>query len=198
MYKRQVKELPRYAHPAGVHIDIDEHPLYAKLIAGDAALRWYREAGLLSVRRTPGSAPRTSANPLSLLNYLDRMIRHRLKEHTRESIAIARNATMQMHRMWIFAWDHNACQPRRVAGIENRSRAQCAGVSPTLLSRVKRQFFTRRVSLQGLPVPRSIAQVWTARLPTPPVRWRVGQKHSGPIITAYALRDLSRACLHAQ
>lgn len=193
-----INELSRFAGPLRLHIDTDEHPIYATLITRDLALRWYQRAGLLTVGRTPGSAPRTPTNPLSFVNYLDRMIRHRLKEHTRESIAIARNATMQMHRMWIFAWDHNACQPRRVAGSERRSRAELAGVHPTLLWRIHREFFARRFSLKGLPAPRSIQLVWTGCLESPPVRWRVAQKHSGPHITAYAIQDLSRAYLHAQ
>lgn len=193
-----VNELPRYAGRRAVLIDTDEHPLYRSAIDRDAALRWYHSAGLLTVRRTPGSAPRTPANPLSILNYLDRMIRHRLKEHTRETIALARNATMQMHRMWIFAWDHNARQPRRVAHACRPSRAEQAGVSPTLLSRIKREFFRRRFDLFDLPLPLSMSAVWTAALVTPPVRWRVGQHAFGPRVPAFALRDLSRAYLHAQ
>lgn len=191
-----VNELARFAGPARVHIDTDEHPIYRAVIARDLALRWYRSAGLLSVRRTPGSAARTLDNPLFLMNYLDRMIRHRMKEHTRESIALGRNATCQMHRMWIFAWDHNTRQPLRVAGTENRSRAELAGVPVQLLARLKREFTTRRHSLRGLPVPESIRQVWAAELDSPPMRWRAGQKQRGPRVPAYARRDLSFAHPH--
>jgi len=191
-----VNELARFVGPARLHIDTDEHPLYAKAIVTDLALRWYRSAGLLSVRRTSGSAPRTTDNPLFLMNYLDRMIRHRLKEHTRESIAVARNATCQMHRMWIFAWDHNTRQPIRVGGTELRSRAELAGVPVQQLSRLKRQFTTRRQSLRGLPVPESMRKVWAAKLDSPPLRWRAGQQKRGPQIPAYARRDLSFAYHH--
>ena len=193
-----VHELGRFVSPAGVHIDTDEHPLYARVIATDLAMRWYREAGLLSVRRTPGSAPRTPGNPLSLMNYLDRMIRHRMKEHTRESIAVGRNATAQMQRMWLFAWDHNTRQPRRVGSTDQPSRAEAAGVSKLLLKRLRRQFTTRRCSLRGMMVPQSIRQVWTAALDSPPVRWRSAQKTRGAPVPAFALRDLSFAYPHGQ
>jgi len=193
-----VNELSRFTGPAGVHLDTDCHPLYARVIGTDLALNWYRAHRLLTVRRTAGTAPRTRANPLFFVNYIDRMIRHRMKEHTRESFAIARNATSQMHRMWIFAWDHNTRQPRRVAGGERRSRMEVAGLSPRLLGRVQREFTTRRVSLRGLAVPESITRVWMGRLAGPPVRWRVGQKTTGPVIPAFAKLDLLLAHPHAQ
>ena len=193
-----VNELGRFASPEGVHIDTDEHPLYAKVLATDLAMRWFRHTGRLSVRRTPGAAPRTPENPLFLMNYLDRMIRHRMKEHTRESIALGRNASAQMHRMWIFAWDHNTRQPRRVGTTGEPSRAEAAGVAPVVLNRLKREFTTRRCSLRSLAVPQSIRRVWTAELDSPPVRWRRAQKTRGPRVPAFALRDLSFAYPHVE
>ncbi len=37
-------------------------------------------------RMTPSTAPRTMLNPLFPVNYVDRLIRHRLRQHTREVI----------------------------------------------------------------------------------------------------------------
>ena len=192
-----VHELSRFASAYQLLIDTDEHPLYRQVIDSDLALRWYRTHHLLSLRRTSSKAPRTTRNPLFLMNYLDRMIRHRMKEHTRETIAFARNATMQMHRMWIFAWDHNCCQPMRVAARNDCSRAEHAGLPVGLLNRLKAEFYSRRVSLRGVSIPESMRMVWEAELETPPVRWRVGQKGRGPFIPAYALRDLRCAYPHA-
>jgi hypothetical protein len=192
-----VHELSRFASATHLLIDTDKHPLYPHAIGSDLALRWYRSLHLLSTRQTSSTAPRTTANPLFLMNYIDRMIRHRMKEHTRESIGFARNATMQMHRMWIFAWDHNCCQPRRVGLTHDCSRAQHAGLPKRLLSRLHREFYSRRVSLHSLPMPESMRQVWAGELDTPPVRWQVAQKSQGPAIAAYALRDLSCAYPHA-
>lgn len=192
-----VHELSRFASPHQLLLDTDKHPLYPRAIDSDLSLRWYRTHQLLSLRTTSSKAPRTTRNPLFLMNYLDRMIRHRMKEHTRETIAFARNATMQMHRMWIFAWDHNCCQPMRVGLKNDRSRAEHAGLPKRLLYRLKREFYSRRVSLRVVSVPESMRMVWAGELDTPPVRWRVGQKGRGPLIPAYALRDLRCAYPHA-
>ena len=185
-----VKELPLYHHHHRIHLDTDEHPIYRKLIDHDPVLRHLTALDRFTIRRTPGTAPRTTENPLFMVNYIDRMIRHRMKEHTRETIAIARNSTMQMHRMWIFAWDHNVRQPKRVRGTSSTSRAESAGVSRTLIRRVRREFYNRRYSMRSVPIPEPIARVWRCELESPPVRWKVGQKSVGPVIPGYALHDL--------
>ncbi len=188
-----VRELTRFARPVTLHIDIDEHPIYRQVIAADLALQWYRNAELLSVERTSSEAPRTLANPLFFVNYIDRMIRHRMKEHTRESIGLGRNATMQMHRMWIFAWDHNTRQPARVRRVGDPSRIEQAGVSATALRNVQHEYYSRRMSLRGIPIRESMRQVWLGQLESPPVRWKKGQKRRGPRIPEYAKLDLSFA-----
>jgi transposase-like protein len=188
-----VSELAGYGSGQPLRIDTDEHPLYPPAITCEPRLRWHRENQLVKHRRTPGSAPRTTSNPLFLMNYIDRMIRHRMKEHTRETIAIGRNSTYQMHRMWIFAHDHNLRQPKRVAPVGVETRIEQAGVPPGVIKRVTREFYSRRIAVAKLPVPESMRMVWQGRLETPPVRWRVGQKRFGPEITAFAELDLSRA-----
>jgi len=186
-------ELPRFSPLASMTIDFDEYPLYPKLLADDLALRWYASHQLLRIRRTPGGAARTTANPLFAVNYVDRMIRHRLKEHTRESIAIGRDSTMQMLRMWIFAWDHNVNQPHRVKPARAPSRAEAAGVAPSLLTVLTRGFYSRRVSLRSLVIPESMRRIWLSRLESPPTRRSITQFSSGPSVPAYALRDLACA-----
>jgi transposase-like protein len=189
-----VNELTRFAGPSPLRIDVDEHPIYEQVIAADLALDWYRKAKLLSVERTSGEAPRTVSNPLFFVNYIDRMIRHRMKEHTRKSIALGRNSTMQMHRMWIFAWDHNTRQPARVRRVGDPSRAEQAGVSAAALRSVQHEFYTRRMSLRGIPFRESMRQVWLGQLDSPPVRWKKRQKSHGPRIPEYARLDLRFAC----
>ncbi|MFW5848690.1 MAG: hypothetical protein ACOCXN_02860 [Spirochaetota bacterium] len=61
----------------------------------DAALGWYREAEMLKIEQTPSTSPRTIGSPLFPVNYLDRMIRHRVKEHPRESIRRVRRSQLQ-------------------------------------------------------------------------------------------------------
>jgi hypothetical protein len=188
-----IHELPRFTPAAGMSIDIDEHPLYPRLLAEDLALSWYESHQLLQVRRTPATAPRTTTNRLFAVNYVDRMIRHRLKEHTRQSIAIGRNATMQMLRMWLFAWDHNVTQPHRVKPKSDVCRAIRAGIDRSVIKALTTTFYTRRVSLRSLTVPESMRSVWLSVLDSPPLRWKTGQRVCGPSVPAYALRDLASA-----
>ena len=193
-----VNELPRFAAHHRICLDTDENPLYASVIGEDLAMRWYRRAGRLEVRRTPSTAARTTGNRLFAVNYVDRMIRHRMREHARESIAIGRNSTMQMLRMWIFAWDHNVRQPYRVNEPGCRCRAIEAGVSKRHLGSLTREFYTRRRVLRARPVPESMRRVWLSELEGPPVRWRAGQKRFGPLPTQYATADLAFADLQGQ
>jgi hypothetical protein len=185
-----VHELPRFASNRPMYIDIDENPMYTRAIDEDQAMRWADSCNRLSVHRTPGSAPRTTSHPLAFVNQVDAMIRHRVKEHTRESIAFGRNAVMQMHRMWVFAWDYNTRQPARVRRTGDRSRLEHAGVRPETLRGIRNVFYTRRLSLRFLPFPESIKRVWLGELESPPTRWRKGQKSHGPRITDYAISDL--------
>ena len=193
-----VNELPRFAGHHRITVDIDENPLYPSVIEGDIAMRWHREAGRLEVNRTPSTSPRTTGNPLFPVNYVDRIIRHRMKEHTRESIAVGRNSTMQMMRMWIFAWDHNVRQPYRVADPGSRCRAITAGVGERHLGRLRREFYSRRRSVRTLKIPESMRRVWVSELATPPVRWRKGQERSGPPVRRYAKADLALGDLHGR
>ena len=190
-----VTELWDYLRPLSpggllwVHSDCD--PLYRRLLRSHPVARHYRAAGQLFHQRTPATAPRTAANPLFAANYLDRLLRHRLREHTRETIAFARNATMQMHRAWLFAFDHNLRRPYRVKHPELGGHIEQGSVADTArLKKARRQFFTRRIQPGGYAVPESIRRVWLAELDTPPLRWRAGQTGSSVRIPAFARREL--------
>jgi len=181
--------------PAVIHTD--EHPLYRSLLATDAIAHHFRLLRLFEHHRTPGSAVRTVDNPLFPVNYVDRLLRHRLKEHTRESIAIGRHATMQMHRAWIFAYDHNCMREYRVKHPELGSHAEHSGITRAMVVKMNREFFVRRIVPRGAAVPQTILAVWMGRLPTPPLRWKVGQRGSSIHVPAYAVRDLLSANQHA-
>jgi len=186
---------PRYETPA--EIRTDEHPLYRALLTRDPLCAHFRAAGLFVHRRTPGTAVRSVENPLFPVNYVERLLRHRLKEHARETIAFGRNATMQMHRAWIFACDHNCRREYRVKRPQLGTHAEQAAVEPQVVDQVSRQFYVRRIRIPSIVVPQTIHRVWTAQVITPPVRWRVGQRKSPIKIPAYALRDLALAYQHA-
>jgi hypothetical protein len=171
-------------------IDTDEHPLYRARLLGDPVAQHLRRCGQLAHRRTPGSAPRTFANRLFAVNYIDRLLRHRMKEHTRESIAIGRNATLQMHRAWIFAFDHNCLREYRVRRPQLGRHGEQGSVERQVVRKLSREFFRQRIEVSGIEVPDTIRRVWLGRLDGPPVRWKTGQKGSSVKIPRYALRDL--------
>lgn len=186
--------------PAGAPavIDTDELSLYHAVLAADRIFAHFRRGGLIAHRRTPATAPRTVENRLFAVNYVDRLLRHRVREHTRESIAIGRHAVMQMHRMWIFAWDHNAKRPWRVRRPREGVHAARDAVPAELTAGLGRQFFSRRIRLAGTRPPESIRRVWAAELATPPHRWRAGQAGTTVVPPAYALRDLAAAYQQAR
>ncbi len=195
-----IRELWDYLRPsceAPAEIRTDEHPLYRALLTRDPLCAHFRAAGLLVHRRTPGTAVRTFENPLFAVNYVERLLRHRLKEHARETIAFGRNATMQMHRAWIFACDHNCRREYRVKQPQLGVHAGQAAVRPQVVRQVGRQFFVRRIRVPPIVVPESIQRVWTAQVMTPPMRWRVGQRASSVKVPSYALCDLALSYQHA-
>ena len=192
-----VHELSRFTAASPLVIDTDYHPLYPAVLSVDPGIVHFSRSRLVSHRRTRSTVHRDTENPLFPVNLVDRLLRHRMKEHTRESFAIARNTTMQMHRAWIFAYDHNYCQPHRVACGSSVSRAVRCGIEAPAVVALQRRFFTTRIDLSGVMVSESIRRVWCAELVTPPVRWKVGQSGVGPRIPDFALADLDRGDLHA-
>jgi hypothetical protein len=197
---RVVSELWDYLRPGVPRpavIDTDEHPLYRPAIRHSVPARHFRPAGRLRHLRTPGSAPRTRENRLFAVNYADRLLRHRLREHTRGTIACGRHAVMQMHRAWIFAWDHNVHRPWRVRQPGQGVHAAQGAATAAAVAQLGRRFFTRRILPVETGLPESIRRAWLCELPTPPVRWRKGQKGTGVRCPAYARRQLEAAVQQA-
>jgi hypothetical protein len=197
---RVVSELWDYLRPGVPRpavIDTDEHPLYRPAIRHSVPARHFRPAGRLRHLRTPGSAPRTRENRLFAVNYADRLLRHRLREHTRGTIACGRHAVMQMHRAWIFAWDHNVHRPWRVRQPGQGVHAAQGAATAAAVAQLGRRFFTRRILPVETGLPESIRRAWLCELPTPPVRWRKGQTGTGVRCPAYARRQLEAAVQQA-
>lgn len=176
--------------PKPARINTDKNPFYHHMISSSPVFRHFRNAGLLQYRRISSEAPRTMANPLFPVNYVDRLLRHRVKEHTRESIAIGRHSVMQMHRAWIFAWDHNVRREHRVKEPFAGVHTDWTGVPLETVGEVTRSFFARRLRPRDCLVPDSIRQVWLGLLETPPVRWRKGQSGSSVRVPRFARQDL--------
>jgi len=187
------REILDYTRPAGdrtITIDTDEHPVYASVLNHALPYRHLRNTGQFDHRRTPGNAPRTTTNPLFPVNYVDRLLRHREKEHARETIAFGRNGTIQMHRAWVFGWNHNCVRPWREKEADERSHAEVAGLPGKQIREMNQGFYTRRFRVIAEAVPESIQKVFLAHVVTPPVRWKVGQKGTSVRVPEYAKRDL--------
>lgn len=190
-----VNEIPRF-HRMPVPgkplvLDTDEHPVYASVIGRDTALGFWKNHHLFVHRRTPVSAPRTTVNRLFPVNYIDRLLRHRMKEHTRETIAFGRHGVDQMHRAWIMAYDHNFVQPWRVRkGGDSETHAQKVGIEGGEIAKVRRVFFRDRIDMRGIELSPGMRLVWEGKIDGPPVRWNSGQKIPRPApIPSYALRE---------
>ena len=176
-------------------IDTDRHFLYHNVMKANPVARHLTRVALLAHRRTSAKLPRTLDNPLFPANYVDLMLRHREKEHTRETIAFGRHAVVQMHRAWVFAWDHNAMRERRVRHPEWGVRSQWVVKDHRVIGRMNRQFYTRRIRLAGVAIPYSMRKVWEGKIVSPPVRWKEGSLEapwSMVRIPAFALRDLAQ------
>jgi transposase-like protein len=188
---REIGDYLRPPIPEPARINTDKNPLYYQMISKSPLFGHFRKAGLLQHRRISSEAPRTMANPLFPVNYVDRLLRHRVKEHTRESIAFGRHSVMQMHRAWIFAWDHNVRREHRVKEPFAGIHADWTGVPLETIGEATRSFFTRRFRPRHCLIPESIHQVWLGLLETPPVRWRKRQSGTSVRIPRFARRDLS-------
>lgn len=189
-----MRELWDYLRPSvekTATIDTDEYPLYATVLSENPIAEYFRNVGLLTHRTTPSTAARTPANPLFPVNYVDLLVRHRVREHFRETIAFGRNAVAQMHRMWLFAFDHNCNREYRARQQDSGVHAEQGTVDPAVIEKLRKGFFTRRFKLTGIAVPDSIRKVWTGTIPTPPHRWRKGQTGTDVRIPGFALRDLA-------
>jgi len=177
-------------------VDTDQHRGYRRIVQRSPVYRHLRLANLAEHRTTSSFAPRNVQNPLFPANYVDRLIRHRLREHTRETIAFGRHSAMQMYRMWIFAWDHNTRREWRVKRPEEGLHAEQDALDASGMSamrQINRQFFHRRVDVQGCSVPDSLVETWRAQAVSPPIRWKVGQTGTTVRVPRYTLRDLARA-----
>jgi transposase-like protein len=190
---REILDYARYTFSDPITINTDEHPVYRSVLKNNRCFRHLRKAKKMKHFRTPGNAPRTVNNRLFPVNYVDRLLRHREKEHTRETIAFGRHGTVQMHRAWIFGWNHNCVRPWREKKVTSGSHAECAGVSPQQIQRLSASFYNRRQRVTHQAVPDSIREAFLAQIATPPVRWKKGQKGTTVRVPQYAVRDLLAA-----
>lgn len=177
-------------------VDTDQDRAYRRIVQRSSTYQKLRAENRADHRTTSSFAARNAQNPLFPANYVDRLIRHRLREHTRETIAFARHSAMQMYRMWIFAWDLNTRREWRVKQPEDGSHAEQGSLDTEgmqAIARINREFFQRRIDVRGTVLPDSLKDAWQAQAVSPPIRWKVGQTGTTVRVPRYTLRDLARA-----
>jgi hypothetical protein len=144
----------------------DKHKSYARVIEN---LRPLDHARIMH-RRSSSSLPRTVANDLFSVNYIDREIRKDLAEHTRETVQFARNVVNQMERLAIYRAYHNYIKPYRIRGTANEkcSHAEKAGIPGSSIGREMKTFFTQRrfLSRSRIGLLREV-NVWLRSVSTP-------------------------------
>lgn len=126
--------------------------------------------------RVSSKEPRTPANPLFAVNYLDREIRKDLAEHHRETVCFARNAAVSTARMWVYLVTHNMEKPYRVSPKHACTHAEMAGISRERVMRVRRRLLTRRAFLSRSRVDHTLRKVWMAMIPTPERENRINRR----------------------
>ena len=177
--------------PKPLRLDTDCNPLYVGALERDPVANHWKAGDLLEHHQTPSTDPRTNLNPLASVNYVDRLLRHRVREHFRRTFAFGRNASAQMHRFWIFAFDLNCRREWRVKVPELGVHAAKDAVAVEAIERVNSGFYVRRVRLNDVPVPETLRRAWMHEIPTPPHRWKKGQKEPTVRVPKFAIRDLA-------
>ena len=141
----------------------DKHKTYPRAIAKFTSCA-------IEHRQTDSRAPRTSRNPLFEVNVLDMLIRHCLKDHTRETIAFGKRRQHSMYRLAIYVVWRNTIKLRRekrcrqtpamMVGLLDRRLTEEEVLARRLfVSRIElpplwRQYYWRRVQTRVLPVNR--------------------------------------------
>lgn len=105
-----------------VEIHTDDHPSYRPALAG------YRRESGRPVRHevTPGTAPRTTWNPLFAVNLADLLLRHSEAAHRRETIAFSKRRQGTIERAAVFLYWRNYVKRRREKG-DRVTAGQVAG-----------------------------------------------------------------------
>ena len=98
---------------------------------------WLAE-GLVEHTAIPSTAPRTLANPLFPVNYLDRQLRKDLAEHVREGVRFARRLESSLERAMVHLGHHNYFKAFRSRWADQSvTHAQRAGMDKDTVVRLR-------------------------------------------------------------
>jgi len=108
-------------------------------------------------------APRTASNPLFEVNVLDLLLRHCLKDHTRETIAFGRRRQHSIYRMAVFTVWRNCMKLRR--------EKRCLATPAMLVGRLERPLkapdvLQKRLFVSHVQLPPLWDDYYWRRVPT--------------------------------
>ena len=170
-FERIGEELARWVVRRGgrkVVLSTDEHPAYVRGLARAVSLEAMRGAGLFEHRQVSGKRPRSRANPLFAVNYMDRQVRKDVANHVRQTTRGARNVNDLMNRLAIYRVMHNYRKSYRVRPDQRDERyhGEVAGLAREVIeAEVGQSYYTqRRFFTHGggylAEAWRTVARVW--------------------------------------
>jgi len=145
----------------------DKHRAYRRAFARHRRMQCLREQKRAKHLRFDSTSPRTHANPLFPVNYLDRQFRKDLCEHVRQTVCFGRNVNRVMDRVAIYAVYHNLIKPYREARGIRCSHAEAAGVAPETVRRLLYGLFNRRAFATKVPLDPMYRRIWRREYVTP-------------------------------
>ena len=120
----------------------DYHTAYPEALLQVPSLAAQLHSHRLIHRQISSRTPRTTANPLFPVNYLDRQIRKNMGEHVRKTVKQGREVNSQMERMAVFMFIHNFLTPHR---IDDTARVDMSKRHATV-ARIESKEVAKRIS----------------------------------------------------
>ena len=136
----------------------DEHKTYVRALS-----KVKDDRLLIEHEQISSKEPRTLANRLFPLNYLERQIRKDMSDHVRETVQFARCPSALMARMSVYRFYHNCCIPRRVREGRrgnNETHAERAGISRAQLDDVMKRHWGKRSFLHKVQLGSEERKTW--------------------------------------
>ncbi len=143
-------------------LDSDERKEYVRIINRSTVLQTLKARGSFLHRRTNSKVPRTPANRLFAVNYLDRQIRKDNANHVRETVQFSRDVNNCMERMAVYQMYHNFFKPYRVEGRQGRAlrHGQVAGIDRRRIDRNLKEIFHLRLFFSHVRLSFSQLLLW--------------------------------------
>jgi len=164
-----------WAGGGGGVLSTDKHPAYRAAWNAHPHMQHLQARGWARHRRVSSRKPRTAANPLRAVNYIDREIRKDRADHHRETVCFARNVPRMLGRLVIYFVMHNLVKKRRIRGSRSPSpleslhdsHALHAGITADRQANMAVGLLTHRRFLSRELLSPFHRTMWMKRVPTP-------------------------------